>query len=147
MAQSKMRRSSSWIEEARREKETEEDFLAYRLIVLKIVRYMKDNHLSQKELAEKLNVSPQYINKFLHGQELDMKITTAFRYGRILGLRLLEVPEESQSAEMWSSFGSAQMKSELIQPANFDYMVTYSAASWYKSHARKGIIRSSNHVS
>jgi transcriptional regulator with XRE-family HTH domain len=55
---------------------------------------MKDNKMSQKELAQKLNVSPQYINKLLHGQDLDLKITTVMKYGRILGLKLIVIPEE-----------------------------------------------------
>ena len=55
---------------------------------------MKDNNMNQKDLAEKLNVTPQYINKLLHGQNLDLKITTALRYGRILGIRLILIPED-----------------------------------------------------
>lgn len=147
MAQSKLRRTSSWVKDARREIESEEDFVAYRLIVLKIVRYMKDHHLSQKDLAEKLNVSPQYINKFLHGQDLDMKITTAFRYGRILGLRLLEVPGPDQSEAVWSSFVFAQMKSESIQLKRFDYVDTSCSVSSFNSCVSKGIMNSSNRVS
>ena len=72
----------------------EEELLACRRIILKIVRYMKDNKMNQKDLAEKLNVSPQYINKLLHGQNVDLKITTALRYGRILGIKLIQLPEE-----------------------------------------------------
>ena len=73
---------------------TQEEILACRRIILKIVRYMKDNKMNQKDLAEKLNVSPQYINKLLHGQNVDLKITTALRYGRILGIKLIQLPEE-----------------------------------------------------
>ena len=49
--------------------------------------------MTQKELASKLGVSPQYINKFLHGQE-DIKVSTAIRYGKILNLKLIEIPDE-----------------------------------------------------
>ena len=54
---------------------------------------MEANHMSQKQLAEKLGVSPQYINKFLHGQDCDIKISTAIRYGKILNLKLIEIPD------------------------------------------------------
>ena len=94
MAIRKMRKVSSWIEETKIENEQAEELLECRLIVLKIVRFMKDNRLSQRDLAEKLNVSPQYINKFLHGQCLDMKVSTILRYGKILGIKLLEVPSD-----------------------------------------------------
>ncbi|MDE5883147.1 MAG: helix-turn-helix domain-containing protein, partial [Muribaculaceae bacterium] len=62
-------------------------------IVLKVLRYMEDNHMSQKELADKLDVSPQYINKFLHGQECDIKVSTAIRYGKLLNLKLIDIPD------------------------------------------------------
>lgn len=86
--------STTWISKSKSEIENEEELLACRRIILKIVRYMKDNKMNQKDLAEKLNVSPQYINKLLHGQDIDLKITTALRYGRILGIRLILLPEE-----------------------------------------------------
>ena len=78
--------TETWISKSKFEIENEEELLACRRIILRIIRYMKDNKMSQKDLAKKLNVSPQYINKLLHGQDLDLKITTALRYGRILGL-------------------------------------------------------------
>lgn len=77
-----------------REIEFEEDLRAGKMIVLKIVKYMEENHMSQKDLAEKLDVSPQYIHKFLHGQDADIKVSTALRYGRILGIRLIEIPKD-----------------------------------------------------
>ena len=86
--------ATTWISKSKSEIENEEELLACRRIILKIVRYMKDNKMNQKDLAEKLNVSPQYINKLLHGQDIDLKITTALRYGRILGVKLILLPEE-----------------------------------------------------
>lgn len=144
MAQGRMRAVSSWMEEVKREREVEEDLLACRLIVLKIVRYMKDHHLSQKELAEKLNVSPQYIHKFLHGQDLDMKITTVLRYGRILGIKLIEVPSQNEQEERTSSFVSAKYKMGAFQPECFDYFGNPYVDSSVKSIVRKGVVRSSN---
>ena len=86
--------STTWISKSKSEIDNEEELLACRRIILKIVRYMKDNKMNQKDLAEKLNVSPQYINKLLHGQDIDLKITTALRYGSILGIKLILLPEE-----------------------------------------------------
>lgn len=79
--------------EAARSIKNEEEILAGKKIVLKVLRYMEANHMSQKQLAEKLDVSPQYINKFLHGQDCDIKISTAIRYGKILNLKLIEIPD------------------------------------------------------
>ena len=147
MSKKRLREVPSWIADAKREIEIEEDLLACRLIVLKIVRYMKENHLSQKELAEKLNVSPQYINKFLHGRDLDMKVSTAFRYGRILGIKLLELPRNNQTEETLSSYGSATVKTASAQPAFFDYMNEPSVFPFVMPIIRKGVTRSGSSVS
>lgn len=88
--------TETWISKSKAEIENAEELLACSRIILKIVRYMKDNNINQKELAQKLNVSPQYVNKLLHGQDLDLKITTALRYGRILGIKLIALPEDEQ---------------------------------------------------
>ena len=89
----RMRKVSSWMTDAVEAINNEDEILAGKRIVLKIIRYMENNHMSQKDLAEKLDVSPQYINKFLHGQDCDIKVSTAIRYGKILGLKLIEVPD------------------------------------------------------
>ncbi len=94
--------TKTWISKSKDEIRNEEELLACRKIILKIIRYMKDNRLSQKNLAEKLNVSPQYINKLLHGQNLDLRITTALRYGRILGLKLIVLPEDEPNTSQSS---------------------------------------------
>ena len=147
MAQKRLRAVSSWIEEAKHERENEEDLLACRLIVLKIVRYMKDHHLSQKELAEKFNVSPQYISKFLHGQDLDMKVSTALRYGRILGIKLIDVPGQNEGEEIMCSFVSAQFKMGAVQPECFDYIGNPFVVPRFKSIVRNGVVRSSKSYS
>ena len=39
-----------------------------------------------------LGVSPQYVNKLLHDRDFDLKISTAVRYGRLLGMPIIIVP-------------------------------------------------------
>ncbi len=91
----RLRKVSSWMSDAAASINNEDEILAGKKIVLKILRYMESNRMSQKELAGKLGVSPQYINKFLHGQECDIKISTAIRYGKILNLKLIEIPDDT----------------------------------------------------
>ncbi|MBQ9174328.1 MAG: helix-turn-helix transcriptional regulator [Bacteroidales bacterium] len=122
MAQKKLRRREAWISMAKSEIEHEEELLACRLIVLKIIRFMKDNHLSQKELAQKLGVSPQYINKFLNGLDLDMKISTAIRYGKILGIKLIEIPEDKTTNSREMVFAGTYVdKMPFVNTYKFDY--------------------------
>lgn len=100
----RMRKVSSWMTDAVETINNEDEILAGKRIVLKIIRYMENNHMSQKDLAEKLDVSPQYINEFLHGQDCDIKVSTAIRYGKILGLKLIEVPDVTTKSRMLLSF-------------------------------------------
>ena len=121
MANKRNREQQSWISKAKFEIEHEEELLECRRIVLKIVRYMKDNHLTQKELASRLNVTPQYINKFLHGQDLDLKISTVVRYGRCLGIKLIEVPGEKPKHDTTKVIISLRVRENAIQPMAFNY--------------------------
>ena len=50
-----------------------------------------------KNILKKLTNNFLNINKLLHGQDLDLKITTALRYGRILGVKLITLPEDEPS--------------------------------------------------
>ena len=113
--------TETWVSKSKREFENEEELLACRRIILKIVRYMKDNKMSQKDLAEKLNVSPQYINKLLHGQDLDLKITTVMRYGRILGLKLIVLPEDEPIAPKVSICFTTTASYNEAGPCQFKY--------------------------
>lgn len=117
--------TKTWISKSKFEIENEEELLACRRIILKIVRYMKDNNMSQKDLAEKLNISPQYINKLIHGQDLNLKITTALRYGRILGVKLVEIPKDERT-ESQVTINYFQMTTRINSSRNDCFIYTKS---------------------
>lgn len=117
--------TKTWISKSKFEIENEEELLACRRIILKIVRYMKDNNMSQKDLAEKLNVSPQYINKLIHGQDLNLKIATALRYGRILGVKLVEIPKDERT-ESQVTINYFQMTTRINSSRNDCFIYTKS---------------------
>ena len=117
--------TKTWISKSKFEIENEEELLACRRIILKIVRYMKDNNMSQKDLAEKLNISPQYINKLIHGQDLILKITTALRYGRILGVKLVEIPKDERT-ESQVTINYFQMTTRINSSRNDCFIYTKS---------------------
>ena len=123
MAHKRVKEQSSWISRAKFEIEHEEEILACRLIVLRIVRFMKDNRLSQKDLAERLNVSPQYINKFLNGGDLDMKLSTVFRYERALGIKLIDIHTDAEEAPKQQQFINTRFDNIacISQPISFNY--------------------------
>jgi transcriptional regulator with XRE-family HTH domain len=66
MAESKFPKSP-WREKARKRLENR-DMLDFSFsVAIRILTLMKKNGLTQKELAEKLSVTPQYLSKYLKG--------------------------------------------------------------------------------
>jgi transcriptional regulator with XRE-family HTH domain len=60
--------------------------------ILREIRVQKEkNNMSQKVLAEMLDVSPQYINKVIKGQE-NLSLDTICKIEKVLGIVLVEVP-------------------------------------------------------
>ncbi|MBD5233204.1 MAG: helix-turn-helix transcriptional regulator [Bacteroidales bacterium] len=118
----RLRRVSSWMSDAEKSIQNEDEILAGKMIVLKILRYMEENHITQKELAQRLGVSPQYINKFLHGQDCDIKISTAIRYGKILNLKLIEIPDTNiQTAPKNTVIYTVNCSINTTSKGNFSY--------------------------
>jgi len=124
--------STTWISKSKSEIENEEELLACRRIILKIVRYMKDNKMNQKDLAEKLNVSPQYINKFLHGQDCDIKVSTAIRYGKILGIKLIDIPDEISETQTVSTLIYTFNKIVVDKFSKYDFIYDCVKAQLFK---------------
>lgn len=86
--------SGKYLDWAKKSKENLENFeekFAKVKIALKLNNYLRDNGLTQRDLADKLGVSPQYVNKLLRGKDSNFSIETALKYGRILGIKLIEV--------------------------------------------------------
>ncbi|WP_394906091.1 helix-turn-helix domain-containing protein [uncultured Mesonia sp.] len=103
------KKDTAWLEKAKWRKENEEWLDISFKIAVKVLSALKANKAtdtypkSQKELAEALDCSPQYISKLLKGQER-LGIDTITKVGKILGVKLIEVPqEEVKKEEMLSS--------------------------------------------
>ena len=67
-------------------------------IAIKILHTLRTQQLSQKELAEKLGVSAQHINKIVKGKE-NLSLDTISKLEIALGIQLIEVETFSSSAE------------------------------------------------
>ena len=57
-------------------------------IAFKIGYYMKKNGLTQKQLAEKIQVKPQQVNRILKGK-YDFKHSTLFKIQKALNIKLI----------------------------------------------------------
>jgi transcriptional regulator with XRE-family HTH domain len=120
------RDNSSWVEQNDYDLENYEGIRANTYIVLRIKQYMKEKGLKQNELAEILNVTPQYINKLLHGQVRNIGVDTLVKYGNKLGIRLVEIPGLSDTDQ----------KGKIAQ-ANIRYNIDVRVSS-YQSVQRLG---------
>ncbi|WP_321332026.1 helix-turn-helix transcriptional regulator [uncultured Bacteroides sp.] len=60
-------------------------------IAIKVLRELRHQSITQKELAERTNVSAQYINKLLKGQE-NLSLETICKLEAALGITLVSVP-------------------------------------------------------
>jgi transcriptional regulator with XRE-family HTH domain len=85
-------------------------------IALKILKFLKENNISQKELAERLGCSPQYVSKIVKGKE-NLTLETIWKIEKELGEKLIFVStggglrEQSGPASAPSAVGrSEQLK-------------------------------------
>ncbi|MBT1708664.1 helix-turn-helix transcriptional regulator [Fulvivirgaceae bacterium PWU5] len=60
---------SKWIEKAEQRKKEERWKDVSFKVALKVLRTLREKNMTQKELAERMNVSPQYISKIVKGSE------------------------------------------------------------------------------
>jgi transcriptional regulator with XRE-family HTH domain len=60
------------------------------LIAIKILRAISDQGISQKKLADKMEVSAQYINKIVKGSE-NLSLETISKLEMNLGIQLIEI--------------------------------------------------------
>ena len=81
---------SGWLEKAKWREENHSWLNKSALIAIKILRAISDQEISQKKLAEKMNVSAQYINKIVKGSE-NLSLETISKLEMYLGIQLIEV--------------------------------------------------------
>ncbi len=94
---------SSWIQDAEYYDSNKEWLDKSALIAVKILSALRNQSLSQKDLADKINVSPQYINKVLKGGE-NLSLATICKIEKSLSITLIEVPSYQSSQVIAGSF-------------------------------------------
>lgn len=67
-------------------------------IAFKIGYYMKKNGLTQKQLADKIGVKPQQVNRILKGK-YDFKHSTLFKIQKALNIKLVDSKINSEEEE------------------------------------------------
>lgn len=111
------KQDNSWIERAKYRKENKAWLDVSFAIAVKVMSALKANKIAdifpktQKELAEAMNCSPQYVNKLLKGTE-NLQLETITKIERILNIGLIEVPELQTTIQVQVENYSKYIKSD-----------------------------------
>jgi ribosome-binding protein aMBF1 (putative translation factor) len=85
---------SKWMEKARWRIANEKWLNKSAKIAVAILQTIREKGLTRKDLAEKLKISPQQVNKILKGQE-NLTLETIANIEVILSINLVEVPSSN----------------------------------------------------
>jgi plasmid maintenance system antidote protein VapI len=81
---------NDWLAEARERQHNEGWLTMSAAIAVRILTYLRENKITQKELATQLGYSPQYVNKVVKGSE-NLTLETIVRIEKTLGFKLIKV--------------------------------------------------------
>jgi ribosome-binding protein aMBF1 (putative translation factor) len=90
-------KTSNWKAKAKYRSENKEWLKKSAAIALMVMDALKAQSLSQKDLAEKMHVSPQQINKIVKGQE-NLTLETITNLELALGIHIIAGIANNQSA-------------------------------------------------
>jgi antitoxin component HigA of HigAB toxin-antitoxin module len=79
---------SKWREEAEWRRKNASWLIHSQKIAVKVIMKMKELHLTQQALAERMNCTQQYVSKILKGTE-NLSLDTMDRLGRALQINLI----------------------------------------------------------
>jgi transcriptional regulator with XRE-family HTH domain len=96
---------SSWFNEAKERQQNlgwrKRSFQIASHILIEIRKQKPINGMTQKMLAEKMGVAPQYINKVVKGQE-NLTLETIAKFEEVLGITLIDINKPKAHIEMES---------------------------------------------
>ncbi len=99
---------SKWLEEANYRFENKAWLRKSQAIALKILSHIRANGISQKELAERLNIAPQQVNRWVKGGE-NFTLETISKIEIALGIELIDVSDSPKSNENTVFFKSEML--------------------------------------
>ena len=84
-------KDTTWLEDAKWRQANTEWLDVSAAIAIKILRFLREHKITQKELADRLGFSPQYVSKIVKGSE-NLTLETIYKIQKALGITLIEVP-------------------------------------------------------
>lgn len=130
---------SKWLEEADYRFENKAWLQKTQAIALKILRSLRSQGMSQKDLAEKLNVSPQMVNQWVKGSE-NFTLETISKIENALGVELMNVSEKTndiihinnisfqqgKTTFLTKAYPQKENKLEIVKPFNQNNQNSYN---------------------
>ena len=96
---------SDWLAD-NKDVEDSKEWLKYsQLVALKTLRRLREMNLSQNELADKIGVSRQQVNKWMKGRE-NFTFETVAKLGEAIGMSLAELVQPFPKKDTASGFGN-----------------------------------------
>ena len=87
---------SDWKAKAQYRRENREWLKKSAAIAVRVLEALKAQKLSQKELAQRMNISPQQINKIVQGQE-NLTLETITNLEMALGIQIIDTQASSKA--------------------------------------------------
>jgi transcriptional regulator with XRE-family HTH domain len=112
-------KKSSWLEQAEYYNKHKDWLDKSALIAIKILRHLRANKITQKYLAEKLNVSPQYVNKIVKGKE-NLSLETICKIEKVLKIKLIDVPQYEKFSELNMTVTSTSVSEQIVSKNKAD---------------------------
>ncbi|SEM57254.1 Helix-turn-helix [bacterium A37T11] len=124
----------AWLEKVNWRKKNRAWLKKSAAIALKVLRTLRERGLSQKELAEQLDISAQQISKILKGGE-NLTLETISKLEAVLGIELINVPvyvsTETKEQEIsvpahWFAQPTEHIRKEKVYSYDYDSMLQES---------------------
>lgn len=102
------KRNSGWLKNSAR-------------IAIIVLSHLKSKNMSQKQLAEEMGVTPQYVNKIVKGSE-NLTLETIDKLESVLGVRLIEINSES-----FDSRGSTHRMDWIDSKEEYNHIISFES--------------------
>lgn len=122
-------RKPSWLDDVLFAKENEAWLDKSAQIAIKILRYLRLNKISQVELANRLGVSAQYVNKIVKGRE-NLSLETICKLENALNISLVKIVSYESSLE--ESFNVMPIRKQVSRNKA---KILYSGSNYYIDHS------------
>lgn len=120
--------ATTWLEQAQSREDNHEDIKKAQKIALIVLRTIRARNMSQVALAEKMETTPQLINKWLKGKE-NFTLSTVEKLEKALDIKLLQIIEPTPQLKI--------IKSSSVSIQSYHYGSSNSSFRGYTMTAHK----------